>query len=652
MRLAMGQALTNGICLMSSVTEKTLNRGANHAEILEQVGVAVITINAMGKILHTNSATVEMFGYSESCMHGQNVSMLMPEHDRVRHDGYLQEYIRTGENRIIGKGREVEGRRADSSIFPMHLAVGRFENDGQIYFTGIVHDLTIQDLAKDQASRFGRIIDDSINEIFVFSAETLKFTLANSGARNNLGYSMQELLLMTPVDIKPDYTVESFRELIAPLSHGETDRLNFQTTHQRKDGTHYNADVVLHLSDAVMPPEFVAIVQDCTERNAMLAAVQQSQKMDSIGQLTGGIAHDFNNLLTVITGNLELLEMSTKDPDSLELIEEAISASALGANLISRLLSFARRSTLVPTRLNLNDVILDILDLLKRGVGESISFHTILEPGIWPVKLDQSQLDSALMNLVINARDAMSGNGNLTIRSSNRALSTTDAEAFNLPAGNYAVISITDTGSGICKKDFNHVFEPFYTTKSKSRGHGLGLSMVYGFARQSGGHIFVESEVGIGACFTMLLPRDWHSNVEKEQESDNYQHVVDGARILLVEDDDSVRRLTLRRLRHMGHSVVEASSAAEALDKYREHSDFDLIFTDMVMPGTLNGLQLAQLIHKLQSDMPIIISSGYSEQLAGTDDMNELGLTVLHKPYTLESLAQTVSKALDTNQQL
>lgn len=634
---------------MSPVPEILTNQSPNHQEILEQVGVAVITINSKGIMVRTNRATGDMFGYSDTLMHGQNVSILMPEHQATRHDGYLLHHLETGDNRIIGKGRRVEGQRADGSVFPIHLAVGKYEKDGEIYFTGIVHDLTVQDHAQDQASRFGRIIDASVNEIFVFSAETLKFKLVNRGALNNLGYSMDELLLMTPADIKPDYTAQSFRKLVGPLYKGETDRLMFQSVHQRKDGTRYDADIVLQLSDAVIPPEFVAIIQDCTERNAMLAAVQQSQKMDSIGQLTGGIAHDFNNLLTVITGNLELLEMCTKDSGSLELIEEARSASALGANLTSRLLSFARRSTLVPKRLNLNDVVLDISDLLKRSVGESISFHTILEPEIWPVKLDQSLLDSALMNLAINARDAMSGKGTLIIQTSNRALSATEADLYGMASGNYTVISVTDTGTGISEDEVNQVFEPFYTTKSKSNGHGLGLSMVYGFVRQSGGHLKVESEIDKGTCFTMLLPRDWQPTVEQEHSKANHLPVANRARILLVEDDHSVRRVTLRRLRHMGHDVIEASNADEALEKFRDNPQFDLIFTDVVMPGKLNGLQLVQSVHEFNPDIPIILSSGYSEQLAASDDPIERGIVVLQKPYTLDELELSIAKALDTN---
>jgi PAS domain S-box-containing protein len=634
---------------MFSENEQALHPGADHEEILEQVGIAVLTINAKGILLHTNQAAVAMFGYTHAQMLGNNVSMLMPPYRSVQHDGYLEHYLNTGEERIIGKGRRVEGLRANGSIFPMHLAVGKFENNGEIFFTGIVHDLTAQEIVQDEALRFGRIIDKSINEIFVFTSDTLQFTLVNSGALNNLGYTLEELMCLSPFDIKAGYTEESFRTLVAPLLSGELDRLVFQTVHNRKDGTQYDADIVLHLSDAVNPPEFVAIIQDCTERNTLRAAMQQSQNLDSIGQLTGGIAHDFNNLLTVITGNLELLEINTRDTDSLELIEEVRSAAALGANLTSRLLSFARRSAMSPKRLNLNDLVLDMSDLLKRSVGDGISFHTILDPEVCMVKLDHSLLDSALMNLSINARDAMSGIGTLTIQTSNRTVSSSQAAILGIAAGYYAVITISDTGTGISPEDLQRVFEPFHTTKPMSGGHGLGLSMVYGFTRQSGGCLTVESEKGSGAKFTIYLPKDWSSDEEEKPLPTDTSTLSLRKIILLVEDDDSVRRLTERRLRHMGHDVISAINGSEGLAKFRDHPEIDLLITDIVMPGDLNGWQLLSNVRNERTQLPVIVSSGYSEQLADQDDTLKAAVVVLHKPYSFDELKSSISLALVTD---
>ncbi|MFK7992495.1 MAG: PAS domain S-box protein [Granulosicoccus sp.] len=621
--------------------------GAGHAQILDQVGVAVITIDHAGIILDTNISSAVMFGHSADAMLGQNVSMLMPGHHAKRHNGYLHHHLSTGEHRIIGKGRLVEGKRSDGTVFPMHLAVGRLEVDGEIYFKGIIHDLSVQDRLQDQATRLGKIVDESINEIFVFKTDTLQFTLVNRGAMNNLGYSLSEFTQMTPVDIKPQFDENGFRKLIAPLISGELEQLTLQTVHRRKDGSEYDADIVLHLSDAVAPPEFVAIVQDSTEKNAMFQAVSQAQKMESIGQLTGGIAHDFNNLLTIISGNLELLNEMITATDQLELVDEALSASERGADLTNRLLSFARRGRLLPEKLNLNDIVKELSDLLRRTLSENISLQLLLAPHLWDVKVDRSQIDSALMNLAINARDAMCGKGALTVTTDNRSLSTSDAEPLNLVAGNYAVLSVTDSGTGISADQLQRVFEPFFTTKSESKGHGLGLSMVYGFAQQSGGSVSVKSTEGDGASFSLYLPRDWSPESEAKQSNlSNALKPRDHYRILLVEDDDSVRRLTIRRLEHMGHTVQSAGNAGEAVALMENQSVFDLVITDIVMPGAMDGVAFAKFVHEKKPAMPIILCTGFSKKLLSLDDSQRKAFHILHKPYSLTELENIVSTAV------
>jgi len=622
--------------------------GEGHAQILDQVGVAVITINSEGCMLDCNLSATSMFGYTKSDMEGHNVTMLMPRHHAEQHDGYLQHHLKTGERRIIGKGRYVEGRRADGGVFPLHLAVGKLEIEGNIYFKGIIHDLSVQYQLQDQATRLGRIVDASINEIFVFSKDTLKFTLANRGALKNLGFSLEEFLHLTPVDIKPLYTEKAFRKLIAPLVSGELERLEFQTLHRRKDGSEYDADVVLHLSEAVSPPEFVAIVQDSTERNTMFQVVSQARKMESIGELTGGIAHDFNNLLTIMSGNLELLEMTLSDSDELELVAEALSASARGADLTRRLLSFAGRSSLLPQRLNLNDVVFELSDLLKRSLGDAVFLELKLATQLWDVKVDRSQIDSALMNLTINGRDAMSGNGTLTVTTRNRALSASDAETLTLSIGNYAELCVRDTGTGIAADQLQRVFEPFFTTKSKSRGHGLGLSMVHGFAKQSGGTVAVDSKAGRGACFCIYLPRDWssESNPQADVTIPN-DKPSRSCTILLVEDDESVRRLTVRRLEHIGHTVLQASNTREALELWQGNSAFDMLITDLVMPGEIDGLSLAKRVRAAYPNMPVILSSGFSENLLALTDEDRAEFLILDKPYSRHKLETLMSRIVE-----
>ncbi len=612
---------------------------ADHDEILELVGIAVMTIDARGTLIEANVATTQMFGYPTEVLLGKNVKMLMPEHIAVKHDGYLHHHVITGETHIIGKGRKVQGLHQDGTVFPMHLAVGRFERDGQPYFTGIVHDLSKQERTQDNVTRFGSIIDESLNEIYVFDADTLHFSMLNRGALGNLGYPLAEMLDMTPVDIKPRLTREEFDRLLLPLRTGELDRLQFQTVHQRKDGTQYDVDIMLHLSDAVSPPEFVAIVQDCTERNRITSALHQAQKMEALGQLTGGIAHDFNNMLTVVSGNLELLENRINDSLNLELLSEARAAADLGADLTARLLSFARKSSLIPATVNINEAVLSLVELLRRSLGDGIVLHTIMEPELWSVKIDESLLGSALVNLAINAHDAMPEGGEFAIETRNRQLTALDASRHDIASGDYVAIKITDTGTGIPSEHIASVFEPFFTTKQHSSGTGLGLSMVYGFARQSGGLVTVTSEIDKGSVFTLILPRsDAGLPAAINDQTQRPEDKGTSLRVLVVEDDELVRRLTVRRVRHLGHHVLQAANAGDALQVFKAHPDVELLMTDMIMADSLSGHELALLLREQAPNLRVIIASGYSDQLAKLENLPEERMALLRKPYDNQQL--------------
>lgn len=624
--------------------------GADRDLILETVGIAVMTIDASGTLLEANEAAVAMFGHAREALLGRNVSMLMPRQHAVAHDGYIRHHLATGERRVIGRGRKVQGLRADGSLFPMHLAVGRLDVGGESYFTGIVHDLSEPERDHESVTRLGHIIEESLNEIYVFAADTLRFTIVNRSAAANLGYHPSELRRMTPVDIKPLHDERSFARLIAPLLSGEMERLKFQTAHERKDGTRYDVEVTLHLSDAVSPPEFVAVVDDVTERNRMLEAVQHAQKMDAIGQLTGGLAHDFNNLLTVIGGNLELLEgaLGERGGEDLELVEEARDATRLGASLTARLLSFARRSSLSPETLDLNERVLGLADLLRRSLGESVALQLALAPGLWPVTIDAAFAESALMNLVINARDAMDGRGELLVETGMDTLDAATAKLVGLPPGDYVTLVVADDGRGIDPADLARVFDPFFTTRSGSGGHGLGLSMVYGFARQSGGHVAVESEPGRGARFTLWLPRavDAASGSASPNGAAEAAEPARAARVLVVEDDERVRRLTVRRLERLGHEALEAVDGPSALALFERHPDVDLLFTDMVMPNGLSGLELARRLRERRPSLPVLLASGYSDELLAADALEDERTRLLGKPYESAALADALGTLL------
>ena len=623
--------------------------GADHQEILELVGIAVLTIDASGILQDVNTAAIEMFGYSREQLLGNNISLLMPEPHSEKHDSYLRRHIATGETNIIGVGRKVEGLRSDGTVFPLHLAVGRFERSGDPFFTGIIHDLTDQEHAHEAVARFGRIIDESTNEIYIFNVSSLVFTMVNRGARANLGYTLEELQQMTPLDIKPLLDRTAFLALIKPLLNGEQDQVQIQTVHQRKDKTRYDVDVVLHLSDAVSPPEVVAIVQDSTERNQLTSSIHQAQKMEAIGQLTGGIAHDFNNFLTVISGNLELLDMLTGDAKSKELISEARAASALGAKLTSQLLSFASKSSLMAEPVNLNNTIINISDLLRRSLGEEVVLHTVLSPELWTVKIDETLFNSALINLAINAKDAIAGSGSFSIDTSNHKIEQVEALSFGLAAGDYVRMMAIDTGIGIEKEHLSAIFEPFFTTKRKStsNGIGLGLSMVYGFVSQSGGKLMVHSEPPNGTIFTIFFPRSLEEIPTIIPVNGKYSLAASKTKpILVVEDDVRVRKITVQRLEHMGYQTLEASDGRQAMELYAINPDISLLFTDMIMPNDLTGYDLAQKIRQIDPNIAVIIASGYSNELALLGQLPEERMVLLRKPYELHVLAEALESAL------
>lgn len=613
--------------------------------IFDSVGVVIITIDERGIITSANNASTRLFGHSQKDMLGSNVSILMPEPYQSEHDNYINNYQHTGVKKIIDKGRKVVGLRKDGTTFPMHLSVAKHRYQGQSGFTGIVQDLTLLDEAQTATARLGRILDESVNEIYVFDASTLKFSMVNRGAVTNLGYAIEELLEMSPYDIKP-YSESEFRDVIKPLLAGDTDRLHFHTVHSRKDGTQYDAEILLQLSDAVEPPEFVAIVQDVTDKNRILDSLHRSQKMESVGNLTGGIAHDFNNLLTVISGNIELLEISIENPGELELLAEAKEAAAMGARLTNRLLSFARRVKLTPTRVDVNSLVLGLTDMLRRSLGEPISLETILSPGLWETTVDISLLENAIVNLALNGRDAMDEGGKLLIETSNFVVDEEQEKVVGLREGNYIKIDVTDNGTGITPDMHQKIFEPFVSTKAEAHGTGLGLSMVYGFTRQSGGDVKLSSEVGVGTTFSVYLPRCQESDIRVEMPDERAERVADAdsaARtILVVEDEERVRRLTARRLKKLGYAILEAPDGYAGYEMFQSNPAIDLVFTDIVMTKGMSGYDLAKKIKDINPNVKLLLTSGYAEDLVNAEKLAETGLRLLRKPYTQTELAEAL----------
>lgn len=384
-------------------------------------------------------------------------------------------------------------------------------------------------------------------------------------------------------------------------------------------------------------------------RAEMEAQLSQSSKMEAIGQLTGGIAHDFNNLLTIVLGNAEALadELATS-PELREMAEITVNAALRGSELTNRLLAFARKQTLEPRVIDVSQLIQGMDSLLRRTLPENIAIEIVRSGGLWKTEVDPGQLESALLNLALNARDAMTKGGSLTIEIANAALDDdyVDSEP-GLKSGQYVLIVVTDTGHGISPEILQHIFQPFFTTKDVGKGTGLGLSMVYGFVKQSGGHIRVYSEVGEGTSIKLYFPRSLAS-----EERRAFPHMADRAlggteTILVVEDDNLVRQHVVAQLKSLGYRVFEASEAKGALEVLRQIADVELLFTDVVMPGGMGGRELSEAALALRPDLKVLFTSGYTENSIVHNGKLDPGVELLSKPYRREQLALKLRKILD-----
>ncbi|WP_165842958.1 ATP-binding protein [Phenylobacterium deserti] len=386
-------------------------------------------------------------------------------------------------------------------------------------------------------------------------------------------------------------------------------------------------------------------------------ALRQSQKMEALGQLTGGVAHDFNNLLTVIMGGLETIGRQLAKlpggPESARMMrarDMALHGAERAATLTQRLLAFSRRQPLQPATLDPNKLVQGMGDLLRRALGETIELETVLTGGAWRIQADAAQLENAILNLAVNARDAMPEGGRLTIETANASLDEAYADKVpeGLTPGQYVMIAVTDTGSGMPPEILNMVFEPFFTTKEVGKGTGLGLSQVYGFVRQSHGHVAIYSEVGVGTTIKIYLPRRLGEEaLAEDAQPINTDLLTGDERILLVEDHDDLRSYSAGILRELGYEVCVARDGDAALGCLDSGFVPDLLFTDVILPGGYNGRQLADAVAERKIDVPVLFTTGYTRNAIVHHGRLDPGVDLITKPFTFEQLAEKVRRVLD-----
>jgi PAS domain S-box-containing protein len=495
------------------------------------------------------------------------------------------------------------------------------------------------------------VIDASPVAIVCLSPER-KVTIWSRSAEQVFGYAAGEVLGQAYALVPPGHEPQ-YDDLFGRALAGETLR-DVRVTRRRKDGSLVDISfdaAALRDTDGTISAVAYAL-SDITERNRLEQQLRHSQKMDAIGQLTGGVAHDFNNLLTVITGTIDILADAVADRPDLATVAKLISEAAdRGAELTARLLAFARKQPLQPTNTDANEAVTEAAKLLRPTLGEQIDIEWRLEENAWPALVDPAQLVTALLNLAVNARDAMPEGGKLTLETGNVYLDEAYAKAHSeVEPGPYVMFAVSDTGPGIPAPIREKVFEPFFTTKDIGKGTGLGLSMVYGFVKQSHGHIKLYSEEGQGTTFKIYLPRA-ASEAGRSEPNSPVSRQGDGSEIILVvEDDATVRQSVTLQLESLGYRSITATNAAEALDIIDRGVHFDLLFTDLVMPGPMNGNQLAMEAAKRRAPLKVLFTSGYTESAAVHHGRLPPGLMLLGKPYRTADLARMVRQALNADE--
>ena len=610
------------------------------------VDYAIYMLDPEGNVTSWNAGAERIKGFQTDEIIGKHFSNFYTEEDRKA--GVPAKVLETArrEGRFEGEGWRV---RKDGTRFWASVVIDRINGeDGELLgFAKITRDMTDKRMAQqalnDAERRFGILVQGVTDYAIYMLDPDGRVTNWNVGAERIKGYSPDEIIgehfsrFYAPEDFDagvPKRALETARE---------TGRYEAEGWRVRKDGSRFWASVVIDRIDSEdgQVLGFAKITRDMTEKRETQLRLEESreqlfrsQKMEALGQLTGGLAHDFNNLLTAILGAADLGIRNVEDTEKVKRMLDGIRSSAQrGAGLTKQLLAFARAQQLEIQQIDLRQFMNDVTTLVRPSLRSDIELVTEISDQLWPVDADAGALELAILNFAFNARDAMKDGGTLKISAHNVVL---DGEPDGLK-GEHVALQVSDTGSGMSPETLERVFEPFFTTKSFGEGTGLGLSQVFGFAKQIGGAVAVESEPGKGATFTLYLPAS--RGVAAGERQANGTHAL--GRVLIVEDDMMVAELAANMLDELGFETVVVHSAKEALDRLAGGDKPKVIFSDVVMPGGISGIELARKVRDRFPELPILLTTGYSEQVAGTH-----GFPVLQKPYELETLASALGKIL------
>ncbi|MEZ6030229.1 MAG: PAS domain-containing protein [Hyphomonadaceae bacterium] len=643
-------------------------------EMVRQAPGAIAVLSGPDHVYEiANESYFELVGQRRDIM-GKPIAVALPE---VAEQGFVElmdTVYRTGEP-FVGKSVPVSINRGDTGepqtrmvdfvYQPIRDADGAV-SDIFVEATDVTERVMVEQALRESEERF-RLVAESAPVMLWMGDANSKCLYLNRAQRKFWGVAEDEV---AGFDWNETLHPEDRQTLAEPFAKGMREQLGFsvEARYRRADGSwrllHTNANprfapdgeflgmIGVNVDVTEIREAASALEAAVEERTAKLmeaeSQLRQSQKMEAIGQLTGGIAHDFNNMLAVIMSGLNLLQrkVARGETDVGQYVEGALEGARRAASLTSRLLAFSRQQQLAPEPIDANRLVQGMTDLLARTLGGAIHVETVLSAGLWRTLADANQLEAALLNLAVNARDAMEEGGKLTIETANAHIDEAYARDHELEAGQYILIAVTDTGTGMPADVIARAFDPFFTTKSVGKGTGLGLSQVFGFIRQSGGHVKIYSEVGVGTTVKIYLPRHY-SETEPAERRPPAAHAAPGAgeAVLVVEDEDRVRAFSVDTLRELGYTVIEARTATEVLRIIEAGHPVSLLFTDVVMPE-MNGRQLAEQVLAMRPDLKVLYTTGYTRNAIVHNGVLDAGAHLLVKPFTIEQLADKVRAVL------
>jgi PAS domain S-box-containing protein len=598
---------------------------------------AIYMLDLDGNVVSWNSGAERLKGYAETEIVGQHFSNFFTPEDRAA--GKPAAALRTAAETGRWEDEDWRVRKDGTRFWALAVLDAIRDSDGRLVgFAKITRDMTERRMAEqklaDSEKQF-RLLVSSVIDYALFTLNLDGVIQSwNPGAERVKGYTAAEAIgKHFSIFYSPEARAAGEPERVLSTARNNG-RFEGEGWRVRKDGTRFWANVVI---DQIRDEDgnlvgFTKITRDITERRALEQArdqLYQAQKMESVGQLTGGVAHDFNNLLTALGGSLTLLKRLTTDPQALRLLDTAENAVTRGSRLTQQLLAFSRQHPVRPEESNLNELIASLASLLRHATGDHAEIRLNLSPLLWLCEVDRTQLQSALLNLVVNARDAIGTRGGvITIETRNCDIDEVGAASLGeIAAGHFVMLAVSDNGSGMSPETKVKAIEPFFTTKEPGRGSGLGLSQVYGFARQSGGQLEIDTALERGTTVRILLPALPTQAVEG---------IGNVGSVLVTEDDPDVLTIAAETLRTLGYEVHTATNATEALAILKQETAIDILFTDIVMPQGMNGIALAREARRLRPDIRVLLASGYSrERMDATEDM-----AFIAKPYQMADLAR------------